>query len=136
MQKTGLDDIQFDASSLYREDQYTDMKVGTIRVLTPVDAEGKTDPNRSAIYVGQTEIMSNMGMLPISGKIDAANLSEAIQKFPETIKKALEEMVERMQQMQREQASRIVTPDELGGGGKVIPGAFGGQPGGSGNLIL
>lgn len=138
MQKTGLEDIQFDSANLYREEQITDMKIGTIRVLTPIAKDGTDDASRTPLFVAQTEIMTNMGMLPISGKIEAATLSEAIDKFPETIRRALDEMADRMQQLQREQASRIVTPDELGGGGKVIPGAFGGggQKGGGGNLII
>ena len=38
------DEIQMDASSLCREEIYTDRRFGTIRVLVPVDAQGHDDP--------------------------------------------------------------------------------------------
>jgi hypothetical protein len=36
--------------------------------------------------------------------------------------------MEQLKEMQREQASRIMTPDQMGGGG--MPGGGGGAPGG------
>jgi hypothetical protein len=37
---TGMPEISMDANELRREDVYTDSRVGTIRVLTPVTIEG------------------------------------------------------------------------------------------------
>jgi hypothetical protein len=59
-------------------------------------------------------------------EIEAAALGEAMDKFPEAIRAAVNRMVEEAQAYQRAAASRIVTPDEALGG----PGA------GGGNLIL
>ena len=57
-----------------------------------------------------------------SDLIEAKDLAEAIEKFPEAVKVALEEAIEEAREMRREAASRIVVPDAaggLGGGGKI-----------------
>jgi hypothetical protein len=36
-------ELKMDPAALHREDLYTDRKMGTIRVLTPVTTEGTTD---------------------------------------------------------------------------------------------
>ncbi len=38
--------LTMDAASVYREDVYTDRKVGTIRCLTPVNSDGTPDTGR------------------------------------------------------------------------------------------
>jgi hypothetical protein len=112
-----------DAADLYREDLYTDRRVGTIRVLTPIKTDGSTDPARPVSYLGQAQIMTNAGMLPISFEIEAATLAEAVQKFGTGAKIALEETVRELQEMRRQQASGLVIPDAgtasqiLGSGG-------------------
>ena len=70
-------DPKMDANDLYREDTITDRKVGTIRVLTPVRPDGSTDPARNAVYVGQAQIMTPAGVLPLSFEIPAATLAVA-----------------------------------------------------------
>ena len=57
---------KMDSQDLYREDMFTDRRVGTIRVLTPVKADGTPDPSRPASYVGQAQIMTPAGALPLS----------------------------------------------------------------------
>ena len=47
----GGPELKMDPTSLYREDTYTDRKIGTIRVLTPVTADGATDLGRKILYV-------------------------------------------------------------------------------------
>jgi hypothetical protein len=116
-----------DAAELYREDLYTDRKVGTIRVLTPITSDGSTDAARRTSYVGQAQIMTNAGMLPISFEIDAATLAEAVQKFGAAAKVALEETVRELQEIRRQAASGLVIPEPgttsaiLGGGGSGPP---------------
>jgi hypothetical protein len=112
-----------DAADLYREDLYTDRRVGTIRVLTPIKTDGSTDPARPVSYLGQAQIMTNAGMLPISFEIEAATLAEAVDKFGPGAKVALEETVRELQELRRQQASGLVIPDAgtasqiLGSGG-------------------
>lgn len=115
-----LGDIQIDTTNLYREESFTDLKVGQIRRLTPVTETGEDDPSRNAIYSGTTTIMTPGGSLPLTGDIEAADLKEAIEKFPETIQQALQKLQEDMARLQQEQAQKIVTPDELRGGNDLI----------------
>ena len=105
-----MGDIQVDGDNLYREDNITDLKVGSIRVLTPIKVDGSPDEARSPLYMGQTQLVSQMGPLPVSCEIDASSLEEAIEKFPEAIKLAVEKMIDEVKEMQREQASQIVMP--------------------------
>lgn len=118
-------EASFDADNVYREDVYTDRRVGTIRVLTPVKRDGTPDASKPALYVGQISVMTPMGTLPISYDIDAANLGEAIERFGDGAKKAMEETMRELQQLRREAASSIVIPEPgavppVGGGGGRI----------------
>jgi hypothetical protein len=104
-------DPKMDANDLYREDTYSDRKVGTIRVMTPVKSDGSPDPTRPSLYVGQAQIMTPAGVLPLSFEIDAKNLAEACAGFPDGAKVAFEETMKELQEMRRQQASSIVIPD-------------------------
>jgi hypothetical protein len=108
-------DVNVDTQNLYREDTYTDRKVGTIRVLTPVDASGQPDPARATVFTGQVSVMTPMGTLPIGFDIEVSSLAEAWPKFGESAQKAVEETMREIQQMRREQASSLVIPDAAGG---------------------
>lgn len=102
---------KMDASDLWREDTYTDRKVGTIRVMTPVKPDGSTDPARQAVYVGQAQIMTPAGVLPLSFEIEAKTLAEACAGFSDGAKVAFDETMKELQEMRRQQASSIVIPD-------------------------
>ena len=56
---------------------------------------------------------------------EASTLEEAIAKFPEAIKEAVDRLVEEAKEIRRREASRIVVP------GGPLPGG-GGMPGGGG----
>jgi len=116
--KSALGDIAVDRDNLYREESYTDLKVATIRVLTPVTLDGTVDPNREPLFIAQTQLMSQAGPLPVQTSIDARTLQEAIAKFPEAIKKGVEAMIEEAKQIQRDESSRIVVPGRSPG--KII----------------
>jgi hypothetical protein len=104
-------DPKMDVNDLYREDMYSDRKVGTIRVLTPVRADGTTDPARATSYVGQAQIMTPAGALPLSFEIDAKTLAEACERFADGARVAFEETMRELQEMRRQQASSLVIPD-------------------------
>jgi hypothetical protein len=104
-------DPKMDVNDLYREDMYSDRKVGTIRVLTPVKADGTTDPARATSYVGQAQIMTPAGALPLSFEIDAKTLAEACERFADGARVAFEETMRELQEMRRQQASSLVIPD-------------------------
>ena len=123
-QEPGFPDIQLDTAGLYREDMFTDRKAGTIRRLIPVRTDGSTDATRAVLYSGQTQLLTPNGVLPLGFEIEATSLEEAIRKFPEAVKDALEQAIEEAREFRRESASRIVVPDVGGGigGGGSIPG--------------
>jgi hypothetical protein len=102
---------KMDANDLYREDIYSDRRVGTIRVLTPVKSDGTPDPTRTMSFVGQAQIMTPAGALPLSFEIDAKTLAEACDRFADGAKVAFEETMKELQEMRRQQASSIVIPE-------------------------
>jgi hypothetical protein len=104
-----------DSTQLYREETFTDRKVGTIRRLTPVTADGSADAKRAVIFVGQAQIMTPMGAVPISFELDAATLDGAIEKFGPAAEQAVQQTMRELQEMRREQASSLVIPDAAGG---------------------
>ncbi len=112
-------DPVMNAEQLYREEVYTDRRVGTIRRLVPVTPSGEQDANRDVIYSGQTQILTPAGSLPIGFEIKAQSLAEAVEKFSECAKEAIADTVREIEEMRRQAASSI-----------VLPGAGGGMPGG------
>jgi len=104
-----------DSTQIYREETFTDRKVGTIRCLTPVAADGSADAARPVIFVGQAQVMTPMGALPISFELDAATLNVAIEKFGEAAENAVQQTMRELQELRREQASSLVIPDAAGG---------------------
>ena len=111
-----LPDVRLDPAAMYREEIFTDRRAGTIRRLTPVTLDGATDASREVLFSGQTQLLTPAGVLPLVFEIEAKTLEEALQKFPEGVKVALEQAIDEAREMRREQASRIVVP-EVGAGG-------------------
>ena len=104
-----------DSTQIYREETFTDRKVGTIRCLTPVTADGAVDAARPVVFVGQAQVMTPMGALPISFELEASTLSVAIEKFGAAAELAVQQTMRELQEMRREQASSLVIPDAAGG---------------------
>lgn len=57
---------EMDAGNLFEEKIVSDRKIGTIRVMTPVKDDGTRDESRKMIFVGEAQIMTHMGALPIN----------------------------------------------------------------------
>jgi hypothetical protein len=104
-----------DSTQIYLEETFTDRKVGTIRRLTPVAADGSADSARPVIFVGQAQVMTPMGAVPISFELDAATLNAAVEKFGAAAEQAVHQTMRELQEMRREQASTLVIPDGAGG---------------------
>lgn len=119
-----LGEISVDQDNLYREETFTDLKVASIRRLTPIKVDGSDDSNRPVLFVGETTLMSQRGPLPINCPIEATTLEEALDAFPEAVQAAIERLMEEAREMQRQEASRIVVPGQAppgpGGGGRII----------------
>ena len=71
-------------------------------------------------FIGETTLMSQRGPLPVQAPIDAKDLAEAFEKFPEAVNRAVEELIEQAREMQRQEASRIVVPGQGPAGGRII----------------
>ena len=102
-------DFSIDRSNLYKEESFTDLKVGNIRRLIPVKSDGSEDKARNTIFVGQTNLMTPNGPLPIQGVIRAKELQQAVKRFPEAMEEAVERMMEEAQKMKDQQGSEIIT---------------------------
>jgi hypothetical protein len=118
-----------DATSLYREDVITDRRVGTIRVMTPIKTDGSTDLGRPVLYVGEAQLLTQAGLLPLVFEIDATSLADAIEKFSAGATAAIERTRRELMELQREAASQIVVPPTLPPGFDP-KGGPGGLPGG------
>ena len=106
-------EIKIDEDNLYHEETFTDLKVGWIRRLTPVTPDGNRDKKRECLFVGQSQLVTPQGPLPIQGQIPAKTLPEAIKKFPEVMEVTIKNMIERAKEMQEQSTSRIIRPDQI-----------------------
>ena len=103
-------EIRVDPNALYLEEVFTDRRVGTIRRMTPVKKDGERDQARAVLYIGETQVLTPAGALPIGFEIGAGSLEEAADKFGQLAKEAIERTVKELQEMRRQAASQIVVP--------------------------
>jgi hypothetical protein len=109
-------ELKMDPANLYREEVFTDRKVGTIRVMTPVKRDASTDAGRKVIYVGETQLMTPVGALPLAFEIEVDSLGNAAAKFAEVAQVAVERAVRELQEMRRQASSSIVIPEGIAPG--------------------
>jgi hypothetical protein len=121
---------QMDADSMYLEEMFTDRRVGAIRRLTPVKRDGSPDASRPVLFLGQAEIMTNMGPVPINFEIEGETLDQAAAGFSVAATAAIERTVQQIQEMRRQAASQLVVPQ----GG--MPNLAGGPPGRGGKIQI
>ena len=119
-------ELKVDPNSLYMEEIFTDRRIGTIRRLTPVKDDGERDTARAVLYMGETQVLTPAGALPIGFEIGAGSLGEAAEKFGQLAKDAIEKTVKELQELRRQAASQIVIPQGglpptggMGPGGKI-----------------
>ncbi len=114
-------DFTVNKDNLYREEGILDLKVASIRILTPIKLDGSEDDSRKKIYVGNTSIMTPQGPVPLQAELKAASIEEAVDRFPAAMKEATEQMIEKVKAMQQQQMqqqqqqqndSRIVIPGQ------------------------
>jgi hypothetical protein len=122
---SGAAEISVDTDNLHKEEVFTDLRAASVRRLTPVKADGSQDNGRDVIYIGETNLMTQMGPLPVQFPIEAKSLDDAFAQFAEGVKEAIERLNERAKEMVREESSRIVVPGAAppGMGGAGLPGA-------------
>jgi hypothetical protein len=128
----GTTEIKVDPNSLYLEEVFTDRRVGTIRRLTPVKKDGARDASKAVLYIGETQVLTPAGALPIGFEIGAGSLEEAAEKFGALAKEAIERTVKELQELRRQAASSIVIPQ----GGLPPAGGMGGGGLGGGKIQM
>ena len=124
-------DMGMDAATLYREEIYTDRTAATLRVMVPVKTDGANDASRETLYLGEAQIMTNVGPLPVSFEIEATNLQEAVERYGDAAKAGIERAVRELQEMRRQASSSLIVPpagaaSALTGGGMGGAGPLGG----------
>ena len=119
----GKMDIQMSTDDLYLEEVFTDRRVGTMQRLTPVTSNGEPDESRTILFVGQTQVLTPAGSLPLSFEIPADSLEGAVAGFGAAAENAVQDTMKKLEEMRREAASSIIVPGSEGGG---MPGAPGG----------
>jgi len=112
-------EMTVDTANLYREESFTDLKVASLRRLTPIKLDGSADPSRKVLILGQTHVMTRAGPVPLDFELDAQTLEEAARKFPQAVQDAVNEMIDEARRLQREQASSLIVPGMSGGPGKI-----------------
>ncbi len=115
-----LADLKVDKDNLYREEIFTDLKVASIRRLTPIKVDGSDDTDRPVKFVAETTLMSQRGPLPVQANIEATSLEAAIEKFPAAVNEAVEQMIEQARELQRQEQNRIVVANQMPPDSKII----------------
>jgi hypothetical protein len=128
-----MPDFTMNADELYEERSFTDRRVGSLRQLTPVNCDGSVDSARSSLFMGNTQVYTPAGALPLSFEIKADNLADAISGYGEAAAEALEQTLKELEEMRREQAGSIMVP---GGGGRGGMGGGSGMGGGGGSIQM
>ncbi len=113
--------IRINQNSLYREEVFTDMTIGSLHQMTPVKVNGEIDKQRKIMFIGQTQLITKQGPLPIRFPIDARNLQQAVDKFPEAMEDFVNRMIAEAKEIQRQEESRIILPGTSSPGGIKLP---------------
>ena len=110
-EQTPQTELKIDRSNLYREETFTDLKVGMIKRMTPVKSDGTIDKTRKAVFVGQTSLMTPGGPLPLQAVIQAKDLQQAIKKFPQAMKVAIDRLAAEAKKYQEQEQRRVAKPE-------------------------
>lgn len=119
---------KMDAADLWREEIFTDRKVGTIRRMTPVKPDGSADPARKVSFTGEAQILTSVGALPLSFDIPAESLEQAVARYGQAFEQAFSEAMDELKEMRRRASSSLVLPQGGAGLGGLGPGGL--PPGG------
>ena len=119
-------DNAMDPNGLFREENYTDQRMGAIRKLIPVNADGSDDSSRDVAFFGSAQVMTPMGAIPLNFALEGTTIGEAAADFAGKAAIAVDEAAKELERMRREQASQIVVPGQGGQGGMGGAGMQGG----------
>ena len=96
-------DFTVDPNNLYREENFTDIKVAAIRRLIPVKPDGSDDDSRPPIFMGQTQLITPSGPVMLQSLLTAKTIEEAIDQFPAAMQLQMDKMIAEAQKQQAEE---------------------------------
>jgi len=111
---------KFNQQNLHREEVFSDLTIGSIRRLSPVKANGEPDKARPILFVGQSQIYTQQGPMPVQFPIDAINLQQAMEKFSTAMEEFVAHLVEQAKELQRQEESRLIVPGGSAAGGSGL----------------
>ena len=111
---------KFNQQNLHQEEIFSDLTVGSIRRLSPVKQNGEPDKTRPVLFVGQAQIYTQQGPMPIQFPIDAINLQQAMEKFSAAMEEFVAHLVEQAKEFQRQEESRLIVPGGSAPGGSGL----------------
>ncbi|MHB8771594.1 MAG: hypothetical protein ACYC7J_11385 [Syntrophales bacterium] len=111
---------KFNQQNLHQEEVFSDLTIGSIRRLSPVKPNGEPDKTRPTLFVGQAQIYTQQGPMPVQFPIDAKNLQQAMEKFPEAMEEFVAHLVEQAKELQRQEQSRLIVPGGTAPGGSGL----------------
>ena len=106
-------DFQVDKTNLYREISVTDLKIANIRQLIPMNVDGTDDTSRETIFIGNTQLGTPQGPIPMQAKLEATTMEEAMDLFPQAMELETQKVIENFKRMEAEQKnekSNIIMP--------------------------
>ena len=106
-------DFQVDKTNLYREIAITDLKIANIRQLIPVNIDGSDDTSRETIFIGNTQLGTPQGPIPMQAVLEATSIEEAMELFPKAMELETHKVIEnfkRMEAQQKKEKSNIILP--------------------------
>jgi len=112
----GQDGLNFtiDTNNLYKEEAFTDFKIGSVQMLSPVLVDGSPDESREKIFLGRTQLNTPQGPIPIQAKLEGDTLETAIKSFPAAMEVETQKVVASLKRLQEQQQkskdSRIIMP--------------------------
>jgi hypothetical protein len=75
--------------------------------------------------VGEAQILTAAGVVPLAFEIEAISLREAVTKFGPSARAAVEQAARELQELRRQAASSLVVTDRMPGGGAQGLGGLG-----------
>ena len=113
---TNEKDTEMDPNGLFREENFTDQKLGTIRKLVPIKADGSDDPDREDHFFGAAQVMTPMGALPLNFHSMAIPLAKRPVILPARRRSPLKRPVENWKKCAVNRRHRLLFPARGGGG--------------------
>lgn len=97
-------DFTVDPNNLYREENFTDIKVAAIRRLIPVKPDGSDDASRTPLFMGQTQLITPSGPVMLQSLLTAKTIEEAMEQFPTAMQLQMDKMIAEAQKKQAEES--------------------------------